>query len=215
MLPKVIMHNSISIDGSLINFEVNMHLHYKIAGDFNADMHLVGSNTAKIGIDKFIDEIPKETQEDLRKPIKKGILWVIPDTTGKLKNLLHILRRSDYCRDVVVLISEKTSKEYIRYLKERNYCYYSVGKERCDLRQSLELLCEKHNAKTILTDAGSILNSLLIKQDLVSEISLLIHPVAVGKRAYNIFSYLDESLKLDLIKQEFFEGGYFWNLYQI
>ena len=50
MLPKIIIHNSISIDGSLINFEVNMVLHYKIAGSFNAEMHLVGSNTAKIGM---------------------------------------------------------------------------------------------------------------------------------------------------------------------
>jgi 2,5-diamino-6-(ribosylamino)-4(3H)-pyrimidinone 5'-phosphate reductase len=215
MLPKVIVHNSISVDGSLTNFEVNMSLHYKIAGDFKADMHLVGSNTAKIGIEMFFNKIPQETQDDFRRPDKKGLLWAIPDSAGKLKGLLHILRRSDYCKDVIVLVSEKTSKEYIRYLKEGSYYYYLVGKEKCDLRQSLELLNEKHNAKTILTDTGSILSNLLIEQELVSEISLLIHPVLVGKKAYNIFNYLDKSVKLDLIKKEFFESGYFWNLYQI
>ena len=57
MLPEVIVHNSISIDGSLVNFPVNMPLHYQMAGRFNADMHLVGSNTAKIGIDLFLEEI--------------------------------------------------------------------------------------------------------------------------------------------------------------
>jgi len=30
MLPKVIVHNSISLDGSLINFEPNMETHYQI-----------------------------------------------------------------------------------------------------------------------------------------------------------------------------------------
>ena len=60
MFAKVVDHNSISIDGSLTNFEVNMPLHYKIAGNFNADMHLVGSNTAKTGIDLFLKEIPRD-----------------------------------------------------------------------------------------------------------------------------------------------------------
>jgi len=215
MLPRVIVHNSISVDGSLINFEVNMPLHYKIAGHFNADMHLVGSKTAKIGIDLFLKEIPQETQDDFKKPNKKGILWAIPDTTGKMKGLLHVLRQSEYCRDVIVLVSEKTSKEYISYLKERNYDYYVVGKDKCNLKQSLELLYEKYAAKTILTDTGSILGNLLIEDGLVSEISLLIHPVVVGKKAYNMFAYLDENLKLELVKKESFEKGYTWNLYRV
>lgn len=215
MLPKVIVHNSISIDGSLIDFEVNMPLHYKIAGNFEADMHMVGSNTAKIGVDLFLKDIPRETQDDFKKPSKEGIPWAIPDTTGKMKGLLHILRQSEYCKDAIVLISEKTSKEYIRYLEERNYDYHVVGKEKCNLKQAMELLNEYYNAKTIITDTGSILGNLLIKQKLVSEISLLIHPVVVGKKAYNMFAYIDEELKLELVKNEFLEKGYVWNLYQI
>ena len=215
MLPKVIVHNSISIDGSLTNFEVNMILHYKIAAEFKADMHLVGSNTAKMGIDLFLKEIPHETQDDFKKPNKKGILWAIPDTTGKMKGLLHILRQSEYCKDVVVLISEKTSKEYIGYLQEREYNYYVVGEDKCNLKQSLELLKEKHNAKTILTDTGSILSNLLIKQGLVSEISLLIHPLVVGKKAYNMFSHLEKNIKLELTQKKSFKKGHVWNLYQI
>lgn len=215
MLPKVIIHNSISVDGSLTNFEVNMPLHYAIAGNFNADMHLIGSNTAKFGIDLFLKNIPQETKDDFKKPNKNGILWAIPDTTGKMKGLLHILRQSEHCQDVIVLISEKTSKEYIEYLKKRNYDFYGVGKDKCDLRQSLELLNKKYNAKTILTDTGSILSNLLIKQGLVTEISLLIHPEVVGKKAYNMFAYLDENLKLDVVKKEFFEKGCVWSLYRI
>lgn len=215
MLPKVIVHNSISVDGSLINFEVNMNLHYKIAGDFKADMHLVGSNTAKMGIEMFFEEIPLETQDDFKRSSKSGVLWAIPDSTGKLKGLLHIFRQTEYCNDVVVLVSEKTSKEYIRYLEERSYCYHVVGKDKCDLKRSLLLLSENYNARRILVDAGSMLSNLLIMQGLVSEISLLIHPVVVGKKAYNMFANLDGGVELDLIRKEFFEGGYFWNLYQI
>ena len=215
MFPRVIVHNSISVDGSLINFEVNMPLHYTIAGSFNADMHLVGSNTTKFGIDLFLEEIPPETQDDFKKQKKKGIPWVIPDTSGKMKGLLHVLRQSEYCQDAIVLISEKTSEDYVRYLQERNYDYYVIGEDKCDLKPSLELLNENYKAKTILTDTGSILSNLLIKQGLVSEISLLIHPVVVGKKGYNMFAYLDENLKLELMKKESFEKGYVWNLYRI
>lgn len=215
MLPKVIVHNSLSIDGSLTNFEVNMELHYNIAGTFNADMHLVGSNTAKIGIDLFLDEIPQESQDDFKKPRKNGILWVTPDTTGKMKGLLHVLRKSEYCKDVVILISEKTSKEYIEYLKKRNYDYHTVGKDKCDLRKSIELLQDKYGAKTILVDTGSVLSNILIEHGLVSEISLLLHPVVVGKKAYNMFAHIKNKIKLELIKKESFDNGYTWNLYRI
>jgi 2,5-diamino-6-(ribosylamino)-4(3H)-pyrimidinone 5'-phosphate reductase len=215
MLPRVIVHNSISVDGSLINFEVNMPLHYTIAGSFNADMHLVGSSTAKFGIDLFLEEIPPETRDDFKKQKMKGIPWAIPDTTGKMKGLLHILRQSEYCQDAIILISEKTSKDYVGYLKERNYDYYVSGEDKCNLKQSLELLNENYKVKTVLTDTGSILSNLLIKQGLVSEISLLIHPVVVGKKGYNMFAYLDENLKLELMKKESFEKGYVWNLYRI
>jgi 2,5-diamino-6-(ribosylamino)-4(3H)-pyrimidinone 5'-phosphate reductase len=132
-----------------------------------------------------------------------------------MKGWLHILRRSEYCKDVIVLISKKTSKQYIEYLRERNYDYFVVGEDKCNLKRSLELLYEKYNAKTILTDTGSILSNLLIEQGLVSEISLLIHSVVVGKKAYNMFAHLDEKLKLELVKKESFEKGYVWNLYQI
>ena len=192
-----------------------MPLHYKIAGGFKADMHLVGANTAKNGIDLFLKEIPQETQDDFKKPKKEGILWAIPDTDGKMNGLLHILRQSEYCKDVLVLISEKTSKEYIEYLEERNYDYYIVGKEKCNLKQSLELLNEKYNTKTILTDTGSTLSNLLIEEGLVSEISLLIHPVVVGKKAYNMFAHLEENLKLKLVRKKTFEKGYVWNLYRM
>ncbi len=45
MLPKTILHNPVSLDGSLTRFEPNMGLHYQIAGKYNADAHLICSNT--------------------------------------------------------------------------------------------------------------------------------------------------------------------------
>jgi 2,5-diamino-6-(ribosylamino)-4(3H)-pyrimidinone 5'-phosphate reductase len=177
-------------------------------------MHLVGSRTAKIGVDMFLKKIPKETKADFRKPEGEGMLWAVPDTTGRLKGLLHIFRQSEYCKDVVIFVSEKTPKSYINYLKERNYDYHIVGKNKCNLKKALKLLNEKYNAKTILTDTGCILSNLLIEQKLVSRISLLVHPVVVGKNSYNMFGDIENNLKLNLIKKEFLDKGNIWLVYK-
>jgi 2,5-diamino-6-(ribosylamino)-4(3H)-pyrimidinone 5'-phosphate reductase len=63
MLPKIIMHNSISIDGSLTNFEPHMGLHYQIAGNYEPDAHLIGSNTIKRGIELYEDGVPPEEKK--------------------------------------------------------------------------------------------------------------------------------------------------------
>lgn len=204
-----------SLDGSLTNFEVNLPLHYQIAGGFGADMHLVGSTTARTGMELFLTEIPEETDSDLRKPDRGGILWAIPDSGGKLQGLLHVFRQSDYCRDVVILVSRTTPGEYIRYLEERRYDHFVVGEDKCDLKLSLELLQETYGVTTILTDTGSVLSNLLIRQGLVAEISLLVHPEIVGAQSYNMFRHLDHPLDLNLVKKESFEGGYLWLLYTL
>lgn len=216
-LPEIIMHNSISLDGSLTNFEPNMGLHYQIARAYKPDAHVIGSNTITKGIELYGDGVPPEEQGDFTKPIRDENLpfWVIPDTTGSLKGVLHTCRRFEFCKDVIVLISEATPESYIRYLKERKYDYYSVGKKHIDLKKSLELLSVKYNVRTILTDTGRILGNLLLNHGFVSEISLLIHPVIVGTDAYTIFAQIDKSIKLKLVKREIFNNGYVWLVYTV
>jgi 2,5-diamino-6-(ribosylamino)-4(3H)-pyrimidinone 5'-phosphate reductase len=217
MLPKIILHNSISIDGSLTNFEPNMGLHYWIAGNYKPDVHLIGSNTIKKGIEHYGDDVPPEEKKDFEKQERNKSLpyWIIIDTHGHLKGLLHTCRRFEFCKDVIVLISEKTPKAYLNHLKERNYDYHIVGNDHVNLKKTLELLSNKYQAKTILTDAGRILGNLLLRQGFVSEISLLIHPIIVGNKSYNMFSNIDNNLKLKLLKKETLEKQYIWLVYNV
>jgi len=217
MLPKIIIHNSISIDGSLTNFEPNMGLHYQIAGGYKPDIHLIGSNTIKEGIELYRGDVPQEEKKDFEQPERNHSLpyWVIIDTHGDLKGLLHTCRRFEFCKDVIVLVSEKTPKTYLNHLKERNYDYHIVGKDYVNLKKSLELLSAKYQVKTILTDTGRILGNLLLNQDFVSEISLLIHPVIVGNKMYNMFSDINKNLNLKLFKMEILEKQYLWLVYTI
>ena len=194
-----------------------MELHYTIAAGFKPDAHLVGSNTVKVGIRMFEKEVPAEEDRDFVKPARDSALvyWVIPDSGGTLKGLLHVCRRFEYCKDVIVLVSEKTPKDYIEYLKERNYDYLLVGKVRVDLKKALELLAEKYSVKTVLTDAGRILTNLILQQKLVSEISILVHPVIVGKEPYRIFEQIDQNFNLTLKNNETLKNNYVWLTYAV
>jgi 2,5-diamino-6-(ribosylamino)-4(3H)-pyrimidinone 5'-phosphate reductase len=216
-LPRIIIHNSISVDGSLTGFMPDMELHYRIAGEYKPDIHLIGSTTIKSGIEMFGGEVPVEEPSDFRKPERASALpfWVIIDTGGKLKGLLHTCRRSEYCRDVILLVSESTPKDYISHLMERKYDYITAGKKYVDIYQVLSVLAERYKVNTVLTDTGMILGNLLINLNLVSEISLLIHPLIIGESAYRIFDNVDNQLPLKLLKREEFGNGLVWVVYEI
>jgi 2,5-diamino-6-(ribosylamino)-4(3H)-pyrimidinone 5'-phosphate reductase len=217
LFPKIILHNSISLDGSFVNFEVNMGVHYHITGSYKPEAHLIGSNTMKTGIELYGEEVPPEEKGDFEKPKRDEGLpyWVILDTKGICKGLLHTCRRFEYCRDIIVLISEETPEDYIHFLKERDYNYHRVGQTHVDLKKSLELLAEKYDFKTVLADTGRILGNLLLEQGLVSEISLLIHPIVVGNEGENLFSRITNNIKLKLLKNETLENGHIWVCYKV
>ncbi|MFC1866157.1 dihydrofolate reductase family protein [Chloroflexota bacterium] len=210
---RTIIHNSVSLDGSIIGFEVNMGLHYLIAGKYNADAHLIGSNTIKVGIELCGGEIPTEEDSDFKKPTREATLpyWVIADTKGAAKGILHTIRRFEYCKNVIILVSKKTENDYMHYLKERDYDYYIIGDEYVNYSKAFELLSNKYGIKTILVDSGPILNGILLKKGLVDEISLLVSPYIVGDNSYNLFSRLGltgKTITLKLLNSEVFDKNY-------
>jgi 2,5-diamino-6-(ribosylamino)-4(3H)-pyrimidinone 5'-phosphate reductase len=214
---KVIIHSSVSLDGSLLGFDVDMAAHYRIAGSYKADIHLVGSNTATEGLKMFYSKLPRETEKDLLKPREnlKLPLWVIPDSSGKLKDKLHVLRQSGYCRDIIILTSNSTPKGYLRYLTERNYEWYTMGKRPLDYSRALKLLAKTYGAKTILTDTGKTLNGILLNNGLVNEISLHVHPVIVGAKRFPLLDDVKAGVQLRLKKSKPMNKGGLWLVYQV
>lgn len=214
---KVIVHSSISLDGSLLGFEVDMAAHYKIAGSYKADIHLIGSNTAVAGLKMFNPRIPKEQDKDFIRPkrSKKLPLWVIPDTHGKLQGKLHVLRRFELYRDIVILTTNVTPKGYLRYLTERNYDWHYMGKRPFDYSQTLKLLAKTYGAKTVLTDTGKTLNGILINSGLVNEISLLVHPVIVGAKRFPLLDDVKAGVQLRLKKSKTMDKGGLWLVYNV
>ena len=217
MKPEIIIHNSVSLDGSLTGFMPDMGLHYKIAGDYTPDAHLIGADTVIAGNEMFGEGIPDEQPSDFGQPRRSNSLpwWIVVDSGGRLKGMLHTCRRFEYCRDVILLLSEKTQAGYIEHLKERNYNFIITGKEKVDILMAVDRLREKFGISRILTDTGRVLGNILLNLGIVSEISLLIHPLIVGEKCYPVFSEVKGNKSLRLKKSEQFENGCVWAVYRI
>jgi 2,5-diamino-6-(ribosylamino)-4(3H)-pyrimidinone 5'-phosphate reductase len=203
MLPKVVVYNSVSVDGAIKDFDVDIALHYQVAGRIGAEVMLVGSDTAKSGMEAYMKTVPAEQPSDCQKPaIKEGderAYWAMADSRGKLKGCLHVYRQSGYGKDVIVLVSQSTPQDYLEYLKERNYDYIVAGSDHVDLRLALEELNRRYGFGTVATDTGGVLAAALLEEDLVDEIQLLVCPEIVGEKAVNLFRAIKAPVKLEFV----------------
>jgi len=206
MLPKVTVYNTVSLDCAIKDFDINIHLHYEVAARLGAQVMLVGSDTARTGIELFYEKTPKEQPTDRIKPqIEPGDprpYWAIADSRAKLKGLLHVYRQSGYCKDIIVLVSSTTPPDYLEYLKARNYDYIVAGSDHVDYKAALEELNRRYGIETAATDTGGVLTAALLEAGLVDEVWLMVAPEIVGKKAVNLFRNVETPVKLTLLKCE-------------
>ncbi|MGV8151525.1 MAG: dihydrofolate reductase family protein [Candidatus Nanoarchaeia archaeon] len=211
---KITIHNELSLNSSITGFENNLANYYELAGKIKHSGVLVGSNTAESGIKMFYKEIPKEEKSDFVKKKNNNMpYFILIDSKAKLKGLLHIYRRMEYSREVIVLLSKKTPKSYIEYLKERNYDYIITGEDNIDIKEALKIIEEKYKINKIRVDSGRELNDVLLKQGLAQELSLIISPVIVGENKRDFFIN-QKNINLNLLKAEKIKD-YLWLLYRI
>lgn len=222
MLPRVVLHNEMSVDGRMDWLTVDMGLYYELAGRWEADAMLSGSNTL---IDAYPPEaLEKEDSSALESPQKDPSdprqLLAIVDSRGRLRNW-HLLRQEPYWRDVMALCSQSTPKAYLEYLRQRHVDYIVTGKERVDLRAALEELSARYGIKLVRVDSGGILNGVLLRAGLVDEVSVLVNPTLVGGTTpRSIFQAPDltsteGAIPLRLIRVEQVKDDVVWLRYEV
>jgi 2,5-diamino-6-(ribosylamino)-4(3H)-pyrimidinone 5'-phosphate reductase len=220
MLPRVILHNSVSVDGRVDGFVPDIGLHYEMASLWKADIHLAGSNTILSQGGEISTEDEETFQPGERDPDDPRSLLVIPDSRGRVR-IWHTLRRSGYWRDVMALCSRATPKTYLDYLKERHIDHIIAGDDHVDMRSALEELSARYGAKTVLLDSGGTLNGILLRAGLVDEVSLLIHPCLVGGTTPGSFfrapgmTVPEGEVKLKLARVEKVKEDIVWLRYEV
>jgi 2,5-diamino-6-(ribosylamino)-4(3H)-pyrimidinone 5'-phosphate reductase len=182
MLPYVIIHNAVSVDGRIDWFTADVGKFYELAAGLKEDATLAGSDTMLKAYreeqftqeDEEAFEHQKPNSEDTRP------LLVIPDSRGRLRHILHVLRHEPYWRNQIIIVSQSTPASYIEYLEKRHLPFITTGESHADYRSTLEELSASYGVKVIRVNSGGTLNGILLRAGLVDEVSLLVHPFLVG-----------------------------------
>jgi 2,5-diamino-6-(ribosylamino)-4(3H)-pyrimidinone 5'-phosphate reductase len=229
MLPRVILHNAVSLDGKIEGFPIDLQQYYELIAIWKEDATLAGSETFL----RASNEAPPEDEVALiptrADPGDQRPILVVPDSRGRIR-IWHYLRSLPYWRHFVALCSKSTPQDYLKYLKERCIDYIITGEDHVDLRAALEELYSRYNIKTVRVDSGGTLNGLLLRQGLVNEVSVLIYPSLVGGetvssiyRAQDLLtvsnadlaSGAEGTIPLRLMAAEKLKGDVMWLRYEV
>jgi 2,5-diamino-6-(ribosylamino)-4(3H)-pyrimidinone 5'-phosphate reductase len=194
MLPWVIMFNSVSLDGRITGFNADVDLYYELASKLDFDAVLMGSNTlltefnAQPGELREADEVLNHHQVD---PEDQRPILVVPDSKGQIR-IWNEVFKMPYVKDILVLCSRSTPQEYLDFLDEQFIKYMIVGYQQVDLETALDELNLQFGVKSVRVDREGIINGILLKQGLVDEVHVLIHPqLAGGSSSSSIYQTQD------------------------
>ncbi len=196
MLPWVITFNATSLDGRITGFDADVNLYYQLASEMDVDAVLMGSKTVLTGFNVKPGELSEESHEDFQPremdPEDQRPLLVVPDSRGQIR-IWSEVRRMPYIRDIIVLCSRSTPKEYLDFLDERFIPYLIIGYGQADLETALDELNLQFGVKLVRVDSGGVLNAVLLQAGLVDEVHVLIHPILVGTANDSIYNAVLES----------------------
>lgn len=102
---------------------------------------------------------------------------IIADTHGTLRYDEAMIED----KNLLVLMSEQATDDYLEYLKAQGISYLAVGKGRIDLPKAMELLVEHFGVKRLAVCGGGHINGSFLREGLLDEISLQVAPGIDGR----------------------------------
>jgi 2,5-diamino-6-(ribosylamino)-4(3H)-pyrimidinone 5'-phosphate reductase len=186
VLPKVIIYNYISLDGRINGFNSDKKLYYQLASQWNLDAVLMGTDTLLNNFNVKPDKLHKSKNFQVPEVNKNDSrpLLVVPDSRGRIRTWSQVFGTGLF-RDILVLCSRSTPQEYLNFLDERYIKYMVIGYEKVNLGTALEEINIQFGVKSLRVESGGRLNGVLLRDDLVDEVCVLIHPAMVGGRSPN------------------------------
>ena len=198
--PYVICHMLQSIDGKIAGgfFREKQTLelakiYSDISKDYNGDAIIYGTTTAQEMFSSsktvpVLNQKPIQKIDYIYKDDKNKWIVVI-DPQGQI-SFDQFVYQNPRLKDknLIVILTENISSQYLETLKSLNISYLFTGKEEIDLKLALEKLYDLFSIKKLLLQGGGITNTYFIKEDLIDELSLVVSPVVSGEEKQpNIF----------------------------
>jgi 2,5-diamino-6-(ribosylamino)-4(3H)-pyrimidinone 5'-phosphate reductase len=223
-LPRLLLHNAVSLDGRIDWITPDIGRFYELAGRWDEDASLVGADTLLAPEPGLDDPAPPPEPEAVAPPPAppdptKPRLVVI-DSRGRIRNWPELLNGAYWSRGVA-LCSERTPAEYFDYLDSVGVERIVAGGNRVDLHAALAKLAAKYGIDRVRVDSGGRLNGALLRAGLIDEVSLLVHPYLVGGESGQTFfrapdlTSAGRVINLRLIAAEILEDDLFWLRYEL
>jgi 2,5-diamino-6-(ribosylamino)-4(3H)-pyrimidinone 5'-phosphate reductase len=238
MLPRVVVHNEISLDARMDRLNVDMGRFYSLAQTWKEDVTLVGADTILAAMPELADaslggaspdagvsppsaEVPSaSTEVPTAMADRPAPLLAVVDGRGRVAGL-SALRAQPYWRDVVALCSQAAPAGHLVTLAQQGVDHLVAGSRRVDLRVALEWLAQRHRARLVRVDAGGTLVGALLRSGLVHEVSVLIEPRLVGGESRKWLFLApdttaeDDVVRLRLIHLQSFDDDTVWLRYEV
>lgn len=154
--------------------------YYDILADYNFDSYLTGKVTAKMHYASG-DYLPNDKKsigcEDVYITGNKKHYAIITDTIGSLKWDSNKIDNDE----LLIILSQKASIEYLNYLKSLNISYIACGKDKIDLKRAMTILNDKFNINSLGILGGGNINGSFLENGLIDEVCVLIGPGIDGR----------------------------------
>jgi 2,5-diamino-6-(ribosylamino)-4(3H)-pyrimidinone 5'-phosphate reductase len=168
--PYVVVHVAVSLDGATIGFAPDVDAFYRLAATWHEDVTLVGADTV-LAQEPALADAPRPG------PATDGPLLAVVDSRRRVRSWAA-LRTVGHWSDVVALRCATTPRRGDRPVDEVEELV--CGERRVDLAGALRALGGRPGVDVVRVDSGGALIGALLADDLVDEVSLLVHPCVVG-----------------------------------
>lgn len=176
--PYIICHMMTSLDGridcAMTSLLPGVEDYYATLDALNVPTTVSGRVTAELemaepGVFETHDATPFGKESFSKKADADGYEIVV-DTHGKL-----LWPNADGMeKPYLIITSENTAKEYLRYLDEQNISWIACGNEKVDLARAMEILAQEFDVQRVGIVGGAAINTAFLDAGLLDEISILI-----------------------------------------
>lgn len=219
----IICHMMTSVDGridcAMTEKLKGVEDYYKTLDALETPATLSGRVTAMLELALQGEFKPKNYQpygkDDFSKKKNTPDYEIVVDTKG----VLLWNDDSDYDAHHLIITSQQVSKEYLKYLDEKNISWIVCGDKKIDLEKACEILADKFSVKRMAIVGGGHINGGFLNAGLLDEVSILIGSGIDGREGMAaVFDGLaqdKEPIQLKLKSVQTFDSGAVWLRYSV
>jgi 2,5-diamino-6-(ribosylamino)-4(3H)-pyrimidinone 5'-phosphate reductase len=223
MKPYIICHMMASVDGridcAMTSKIKGVNEYYRTLDALDAPTTVSGRITAtlEMAAQGFFE--PKDQtaigKTSFHKAAAADGYTVIVDNKGRLKFNGAELDG----QPLLLIVSEKASKEYLSYLEHLGISWIACGKGHTDLKQAVEIMDAEFGVERMVIVGGPHINGAFLSSGILDEVSVLYGPAIDGREGMpGIFDGLPkdaEPIQLRLKSVEQYPDGAVWMRYLV